>query len=251
VCRGKSYQLVGLRPQDTSGKLCQKISIFLILIINSFCVNRLKKKKDDKKPLEVITIKKSTDLSKPGLNLNSLSEHEVDCGHGLISQFKIEMTGETYKINYQCMIPDSKKCNPDCIEKIKITDKENCSLSQSKTVDSEKNDLKSIIPLSTIGVECKAGTALKKFRLRFSKDSPPKMHYDYVCCQAKVNACGKKSTQVLSFKDQDKTIIGLSRFDVSVDDLKSQALNGFNFKIDMVGKEVKSRFETLYCSIFG
>lgn len=206
--------------------------------------------------LEVGIIKKSTSPSNKGIDLVSLADHEVDCDHGTLSQYRLEKVGaDKYKINYQCMQPDSKKCNSECAKKIQEYDKVKCKTFETKQQPIDPKELKNNEAMGSLDVQCPPKFSLKSFRAKFTKETTPKMYYEFVCCPAKTNACGKKFTSELAYTKNEKNLSALDRFDIGVSDLKTQALTGFRFVIVPSGKnpdtDWKSKYEIRYCTLFG
>ncbi len=206
--------------------------------------------------LEAITQVKSTQPSTKGIELISLADHQMDCGIGLMAGYKLEKVGATkYKYNFTCLQPDPKKCNSEIAKKIEAFDKVKCKPHITAKVPINVKDPKNTEVMGGLSAQCPPQTAMKAVRARFTKEPNPKIYYEFTCCPAKTNACGKKFTSELSYTKAEKTLLQLDRFDVACPDIKTQALTGFSYTVVPKGKnkdtDWKMKYEIRYCSIFG
>jgi len=204
--------------------------------------------------LNVVVQDKNTQPNSKGLEMSHYGEHDIDCGVGLLSAFKLEKNSATsYHYSFKCMSPNPAKCNSECMKNIEEFDKHSCKTLTSTKVPLKPTDPKSTEAMGGLFVQCPDNFVLKQWRPKVTKDQSPQIYYEYTCAPAKTNACGKKSTSELSYGSADHTIISLDRFDVSVPDPKTQAMTGFTFTVVAKGAKEswKMKYDIKYCSITG
>lgn len=194
---------------------------------------------------------KSTSPSADDLDICTLQDHELNCDHGLLSKFKVEKVGlKKYRINYKCLIPNPKKCNTDCKNKIMAFDKVKCAVQKTPEFEIDSNHRENTDILGRLQSQCPENFAMKTLRVRCTSDKQ-KIYLEYSCCPAKTNACGSKFTSELPYTNDFKKITALERFDIGVPDEKTQAMTGFYFAKQGSERQMKLKAEIRYCSIFG
>jgi len=194
---------------------------------------------------------KSTTPGADNLDICTLQDHELNCEHGLLSQFKVEKVGlKKYKINYKCLTPNPKKCNTDCKNKIMAFDKVKCSVLKTPEFAIDQNNRENTDVLGRLQAQCPDKSAMKTLRVRCTSDKQG-IYLQFTCCPAKTNACGNKFTSELSYTKDFKKITALERFDIGVPDEKTQAMTGYYFEKKGSATDMKLKVEVRYCSIFG
>ena len=176
-----------------------------------------------------------------------LDRHDVNCGIGALSGFRLTRQGETkYRYDYQCIMPQN--CSDNCIANIKKVDQEKCKkLSTYPNIlgTSKGNEYgKSTNYLMLHNVNCPEGFILTQFHLR---RKPPKIYYSFTCCPAVTKECKSILTSPSDYGDYGA--IYLDRQNVQVPDPKAQAVTGFKLNTDYGKREYYYKVD--FCVITG